>query len=310
MSGQASKPRKPLRKRIAYSQNFLREKRLVSRLIDESSINKNDTVYEIGAGQGIITEELIKACKEVVAFEIDTNLYNKLKGRFSGVPTLKIYPSDFLSHTFPNADYKVFSNIPFNITANIIKKLTQAPNPPKDSYLIVQKEAAIKYAGKPYGKRETQTSILIKPWFELTVVYQFKKSDFYPRPKVSPILLRIRKRSNPLIDTNNKQAYNDFITYAFNQWKPNLQKGLQKVFTKPQFSKLAKELGFSLTSTPTQLNFGQWLGLFKYFLANVDSQKQKVVEGFAKQLFKQQSSLQKIHRTRTDKGWKKFKGPS
>jgi len=140
----------------------------------------------------------------------------------------------------------------------------------------------------------------------LTVVHQFKKSDFYPKPKVDPVLLRIRKKESPLVPTHSKQTYEDFITYAFNQWKPNLQEGLQKIFTKLQFSKLAKELGFALTVTPTQLEFEQWLGLFKFFLTSIEDRKQKLVEGFAKQLFEQQSGLQKIHRTRTDKDWRKF----
>lgn len=307
MSGQTNKPRKSLRKRVAYSQNFLKDKRLVSKLLAKSSINKNDTVYEIGSGPGIITGELIKVCKGVVAFEIDANLCNELKNSFSNVLGLKICSGDFLSHTLPRSAYKVFSNIPFNITADIIKKLTQAPNPPKDSYLIVQKEAAAKYAGKPYGKEETQISVLIKPWFELTIVYQFKRSDFYPKPKVSPVLLRIRKRGTSLIDVGDRQVYKDFITYAFNQWKSSLQEGLQKVFTKPQFSKLAKELDFPLTATPTQLDFERWLGLFNFFLTNIDNRKQKIVKSFAKHLFEQQSTLQKIHRTRTDKDWRKFK---
>ena len=288
-----------MRKRIAYSQNFLKDKRLVSKLINESSLNKNDTVYEIGAGQGIITEELVKVCKKVIAFEIDTALYNKLQKRFSDTPPLKIYPDDFLSHPLPQSDYKIFSNIPFNITADIIKKLTQAPNPPKDSYLIVQKEAARKYTGK------SQASVLIKPWFELTVVHQFKRSDFSPKPKVESVFLRLRKKETPLVATSNKQIYKDFITYAFNQWKPTLQESLQEIFTKPQFSKLAKGLGFPLAATPTQLSFERWLALFNFFLTNVDNKKQKLVGGSAKNLLEQQSNLQKIHRTRTDKDWKK-----
>ena len=58
--------------------NFLYDKKLVSRLIANSSISKNDLVYEIGGGKGIITQELALACYKVISIEIDTELSNKL----------------------------------------------------------------------------------------------------------------------------------------------------------------------------------------------------------------------------------------
>lgn len=290
-----------MRKSIFYSQNFLISKNLIAGLIDKSSITKNDVVYEIGAGEGIITEELAKRCRKVVAIEIDPNLYKNLTQKFANVSNIEVYQGNFLSYTLPKTDYKVFSNIPFNITADVIKKLTDTTVAPKDTYLIVQRDAAKKYLGQPYAK-ETQFSLLLKPWFEPSVVHKFRKTDFRPVPQVETVLLRFKIHDKPLIDT--PYPYRDFIVYAFSQWKPTLQEGLKAIFTKDQFFRLSKNLSFASQSTPTQLSFDQWQGLYRYFLTGVNSNKKQNIVGAYEKALKQQKVLQKIHRTRVDKNWR------
>lgn len=291
------------RKSITHSQNFLKDRELIRSLIEKSSIVKEDLVYEIGAGKGIITEQLADYCGKVVALEVDDNLFRELRGKFQNRTSIEVLLMDFLRYRLPKGNYKIFSNIPFNITADIIRKLTEAEFPPEDSYLIVQKEAALRYMGSPHGK-ETQFSILLKPWFEMSITHDFRRTDFDPVPRVDSVLLRIRKRSNPEIALADKSIYNDFIVYSFKQWKPSLREGLSAIFTKDQFSRLSRDLRFSIEATPTDLVFEQWLGLFKYFLTGVNSHKKILVAGSAKQVFSQNKQLNKIHRTRKDRHWK------
>lgn len=293
-----------MRKRIAYSQNFLKDKNLILDLIKRSSITNEDMVYEIGAGQGIITEELLKRSGGVVAYEIDRNLYDKLTQRFQNEKSLELKLGNFLDYPLPNYPYKVFSNIPFNITSAIIKKLTEDKNPPKGAYLIVQKEAAKKFIGKPYDNKNSQIAILLKPLFDITIAYEFERSDFFPKPSVNIILLQIRTRENPLISEEHKILYEDFITYTFNQFKPNIREGLAKVFGNQSIIRLAKELGFSPNAKPSELNFENWLGLFSFFLDKLDNIHQSVVRGSYTRLLEQQDKLEKINRTRTDSNWK------
>lgn len=293
-----------MRKRIAYSQNFLRDKGLITQLIDKSSLNKEDTVLEIGAGQGIITNELLKQCRSVIAFEIDRNLFNKLSQRFQDDKTLELRFGDFLFHNLPNQPYKVFSNIPFNITSAVIKKLTQASCPPEDAYLIIQKEAAKKFVGKPYDNKNSQTAILTKPWFDMEFSYEFQRSDFFPKPNVDTVLLRIEKKSDQLIDRDNKRQYEDFVSYAFNQFKPNIGESLSEIFGKQKINNLAQKLNIRATSKPIELDFRDWLSLFKMFRDEIDYNHQRIVNDSYSKLVEQQSHLQKIHRTRTDRRWR------
>lgn len=282
---------------IKYSQNFLSSSRLVERLISKSSIGPQDVVYEIGPGKGIITEQLAKRAAKVVAIEKDKKLYEGLKKKFLNSQKVKIHYGDFLRWNLPNQLYKVFSNIPFNVTADIICKLTSAFIPPEDAYLIVQEEAAKKFAGAPYGK-ERQYSLLLKPWFEIKILYHFRGTDFYPIPKVNIVLLQIKKREIPLVEKEQAQVYRDFIVYGFNRWKPNLKKSLEKVFSYKQFKKLSRDLNFDILARPTDLNFEQWLGLFNYFLVGVGEEKKRIICGVQEKLKRQQLKLQKIHRTR------------
>ncbi len=262
-------------------------------------------MYEIGAGQGIITEELLKVTQKAIAFEIDKNLFNKLLQRFGNEKSLEIKRGDFLTHKLPNQPYKVFSNIPFNITSAIIKKLTQASNPPEDAYLIVQKEAAKKFAGKPIDNKNSQVSILLKPWFDFENFHQFKKEDFFPRPNVDIIMLRIKKRDKPLVGYKQKSLYEDFVTYAFNQFKPDITEGLSKVFGKGTTIKLAGKLGFPPSSKPSELGIEDWIELFNAF-TQLNGRYQSIVRGSYANLLSQQGKLGKIHRTRTDKSWKRY----
>ncbi len=291
-----------MRKRISYSQNFLTNKDLISNLIENSSINKNDTVIEIGAGEGIITEELLKVSKKIIAFEIDKTFFNQVQNKFQNTNELELINSNFLNYQLPTTNYKVFANIPFNITSAIIKKLTENENAPDDIYLIVQKESAERFAGKPFSTKNSQISILLKPWFNFEVLYEFKKSDFFPKPTIDSVLLRIQKLETPLIQNVDKNIYQDFIVYTFNQPKQNITRGLSKIFNKQ--TNIAQIVGFKPNVIPSQLEFEYWLKLFNLFLKESDNKI--LVKGAFEQIKKQQNKLDKIHRTRVDKNWKKF----
>ena len=135
---------------LGYSQNFLVNPTLVSELVKRSGIKPDDLVYEIGPGRGIITEQLAKNCQQVIAIEHDKKLFSELIVKFRVLKNIKLISGDFLKFDLPSTGhYKIFANIPFDLTAEIINKLTMASNPPTVSYLIVQEEAARKYAGQP-----------------------------------------------------------------------------------------------------------------------------------------------------------------
>lgn len=286
---------------LKYSQNFLKSPRLIETLVAKSSLGKKDTVYEIGPGKGIITSQLAKVCHKVIAIEKDRKLYESLRQKFSGINNVELVCGDFLKVKLPEREsYKVFSNIPFSLTADILGKLTQAKNPPQDAYLIIQKEAAIKYAGLPYGK-ERLTSLILKPWFELKILHQFKPTDFSPVPGVDIVLFQIKKREKFLITSKAAQLYKNFVAYAFvcsSPSKTNLESIFNILFTHKQLQRLSRDLKFALSDKLADSTFNQWQGLFNYFLVGVSENKKRIIYGSAVRLESQQKKLIKIHRTR------------
>lgn len=295
---------KSKRKRIAYSQNFIKDKALVAKLLNDSNITNKDIIYEIGSGQGIITEQLLQVGTKVVAYEIDDNLYIKLIDRYEGNSKLELHLGDFTGCLLPTFEYKVFSNIPFNISSAVIKKLTHAVNPPVDAYLIVQKEAAAKIMGRPLDSKYSQMATLLYPWFDISVIYSFKKGDFFPAPNVDILLIRISKRVRPLLGLFEKKLFDDFIVYTYSQFKPSVLSGLSSIFGAKQLSQILNKIGIPEPAKPTEIEPVKWLELFNSFMNGVDRFHQRKVDGSADKLAEQQANLEKIHRTSLDKDWK------
>lgn len=268
---------KMIRKRIRLAQNFFRDQSLVASIIKDSSVGREDTVYEVGPGEGIITTELAKVAGKVVTIEKDNTLAAKLKEKFRNVTNIKVIEGDFLGYKISEINYKIFANIPFNITAEIVKRILFGKNPPKEAYLVVQKEAAEKFSGIPH---ETEVSMLAKPWFELKIVREFRRTDFEPVPSMDVVLIHIARRARPLISEENTWKYQQFIRFGFTAWRKDLKIAYKRVFSYEQWKRLSKNLHFSLKAVPTDLTFEQWLGLFKYFLVGVIDSKKSVVLNF------------------------------
>lgn len=280
---------------VHYAQNFLKSRSLVERLLDRCDIGPNDVVYEIGPGKGIITECLAQRCRKVIAVEKDPVLVGVLRARFGGTANIQIQEGDFLEYRLPRDSYKVFANIPFNITSDIVTRLTTAPVPPDDTYLIMQKEAAEKFLGEPY---ESLYSLLLKPCFALEILHRFKRSDFAPGPRVDVVMLRLSKRGPPLVSRAEIPLFRDFVVYSFTTPQPSLRKSLKSVFTRRQFKLLSNNLKLDFAATPTSLYFEQWLALFDYFKRFAHTQSIHTIQGSEMRLRQRQARLEKIHRTR------------
>jgi len=263
-----------VRKRIQLAQNFFRDRSLVASIIAASTITKEDTVYEVGPGEGIITGELAERAEKIVAVEKDAALAARLRSKFRDKGNVEIHDGDFLRYRIKESKYKVFSNIPFNITAEVVKRILFGENPPSEAYLVLQKEAAGKFSGSP---AETEVSVLAKPWFEFRVLREFRRTDFEPVPSVDVVLLLIARREQPLVSLANAQSYRKFVQFGFEAWKKDLKTAYKRVFTYEQWKRLSKNLSFPLKATPAEMKFEQWLGLFEYFLVGVIEQKRTVV---------------------------------
>lgn len=228
-----------------YSQHFLRSPRLVAELVGHSNIRKNDTVYDLGAGSGVITSVLARRCKKVVAVEIEPQTLMKLHQNVGNLENVTIIKKDILDLPIPSEPYKIFANIPFHLSSQVVRNFTQTNHPPKSMYLIIQKQFARKLT--PGNDHFTsQLSAELAPWFAIRIRKPLRRTDFTPPPAVDTVLLEIKPREAPLISDEQMADYQQFIERCFTD---------QKFFASLQKS-------FSAELRPSQLTPEQWRALF------------------------------------------------
>lgn len=230
-----------------YSQHFLRSPRLVAELIGHSNIRKNDTVYDLGAGSGIIASVLAKRVKHVFAVEIEPDALKTLRLNMRPFNNVVVVKRDIL-HLQPAAPYKIFANIPFSLSASTVRYFTFSTVPPKSMYLITQKQFARKLV--PGSDHFTsQLGAEITPWFSVRIRKPLRRSDFTPPPAVDTMLLEIKPREIPLLPAQKAVAWRSFITQSFQS---------QAFFAKLPHAKV----NLSPELHPSQLTPKQWLALF------------------------------------------------
>ncbi|HRJ05997.1 MAG TPA: rRNA adenine dimethyltransferase family protein [Candidatus Saccharibacteria bacterium] len=232
-----------------YAQHFLRSPRLVAELIGHSNIRKNDLVYDLGAGSGVISSVLANRCKKVVAVEIEPNALKNLRRNLGNILNVDIVERDILSVEPPAEPYKIFANIPFSLSAEIVRKFTETNRPPKAIYLITQRQFARKLV--PGDDHFTsQLSAQIGPSFTARIRKPLRKTDFTPPPAVDTVLLELKQRVEPLLPMDELPAYRKFIERCFSE---------QKFFAATSRAKA----GISPERIPSQLTLEDWLALYR-----------------------------------------------
>jgi 23S rRNA (adenine-N6)-dimethyltransferase len=233
----------------SHSQHFLRNPRFVRELVGHTSIKKSDTVYDIGAGSGVISSVLAGRCQKVIAIEVEPRTAEKLRANMAGHPNVSVYAGDFLTMPLPDTPYKIFANIPFHLSSPILHKITEATHPPSDAYLIVQKQFANKLLPDHKGFT-SQLGILIGPEFAVRIRRPLRRTDFWPHPNVDTVLLEIKHRGETLITPDTLPAYRQFV---------------MKCFTDPKYfsAVLQKTNPVPADTKPSRLTLPQWIAMFQ-----------------------------------------------
>lgn len=221
----------------------------MAELIGHSNVRKNDTVYDLGAGSGVITSVLARRAKEVVAVEIEPWALKKLRENVGHIENVSIVENDILALTPKHESYKIFANIPFSLSSQIIQRFIFDVTPPKALYLIAQKQFARKLV--PGDDHFTsQLSAEIGPFFTARIRKPLRKTDFTPPPAVDTVLLELKRRDEPLIAPSKTARYREFVQRSFSE---------QKFFQSLPRAKA----NISPELRPSQLTLEQWISLYK-----------------------------------------------
>ncbi|MBU4204652.1 ribosomal RNA small subunit methyltransferase A [Patescibacteria group bacterium] len=209
-------------------QNFLIDKTALKKIVRTADLKPSDIVLEIGPGTGILTQELIKRVKKVIAIEKDQKMAKVLKKGFSGFKNLEVISADILriKNLKLTKEYKVVANLPYYITSPVIRKFLEHGVPPKLMVLMVQKEVAQRICAKP--PKMNLLAVSVQFYGKPEIIDYISKQSFWPQPKVDSAILKISDIKKPRIsaDLFFKIARAGF-SQPRKQLTNNLTKGLE-----------------------------------------------------------------------------------
>ncbi len=258
---------KKLKRPVRFTgQHFTVDTVLIADAIKTANIQPHDTVFDIGAGKGSLTIHLARCCKEVVAIENDRQLLEILRSRFARYHHIKIIGADFRNYKIPDKHFKVVSNIPYRITANILNSLMFEK---VDFFLggsiIMQKEAAQKFFSK---KMSNPYMVFYHTFFDFQLICEIGPKSFLPPPGVRSALLKIQRKQS-IVPTAQKTSYIYFLLKMLQKPEVSVKTALKSIFRKRQMNALITKYGIDLNNVVTALSATQWSACFMEMLKKV-----------------------------------------
>ena len=191
-----------------YGQNFLVDLNILDILARGAALKPTDVILEIGTGMGSLTKRMAPHVGHVVTVEIDRDLQalaareleqnqnvtmlsfdvlrNKNHLRDEVMETIR----EKLSH-FPNANFKLVANLPYNVATPIISNLLTADPLPERMVVTIQKELAERIVAPPACKDYSALTVWMQALCDCEILRHLPPSVFWPRPKVDSSILRI-----------------------------------------------------------------------------------------------------------------------
>tara|TARA_B110000438_G_C15758774_1_gene626330 strand:- start:575 stop:1342 length:768 start_codon:yes stop_codon:yes gene_type:complete len=218
----------PFRKK--WGQNFLVDKNLLEKIARTIDPQKNDSIIEIGPGEGALTQHIFSKVKDMLAIEIDPLLIETLINR-EELSGLKVINSDILLQDIEslsiNSPVRVIGNIPYNITSSIIFWLIEQLHCWEDAFIMMQKEVAKRLTSNVGTKSYGRLTVVAGAYLDFEYCFTIPPDVFIPKPKVESAFVRFTKKKQPLISDKNYTRFNKLVASAFSQRRKMLRNTLR-----------------------------------------------------------------------------------
>ncbi len=225
---------KSFRTKKRLGQNFLVDSNAIDTIIDNANISKEDTVIEIGAGAGFVTEQLVKYAKKVIAIELDEDAIKKLEK--IECDNLEIVHNDILKTDIASLceeKVKIVANIPYYITspilAHLLGEIDDLNNANRNSIseiiLMVQYEVALRITAneKSPSKQYGLLTMLAQFWADCSIIKKVGRKSFYPSPKVDSALVKLVVKNEPILELSDYSHFRKTVKSAFSQRRKNIK---------------------------------------------------------------------------------------
>jgi len=224
-----------LKARKSLGQHFLVDKGALHRVVAAADLTAEDVVLEIGPGLGVLTRELAKVARTVVAVEADEGLAIALGDVMAqsdnvaivNADALQIDPCELVAGQGKEGlppRYKVVANIPYYITSPILRHFLEARHKPSLMVVMVQKEVGESIVARPGGMSILAVSVQFygKP----AIVGRVHSKSFYPPPKVDSVILRIEVHDRPPVSVPGADAFFRVVRAGFSAPRKQLRNSL------------------------------------------------------------------------------------
>lgn len=247
-------------------QHWLSDPQVLEAIVDYADIKKSDTILEIGPGLGTLTEKLLAEAQHVIAVEIDRDLADNLVR--SHDDNLTVVQGDILKFDLGQlpVGYKVVANIPYYLTSNLIKTLSESLNPPQLMVLLVQKEVAQRIAAQPGQMSILAVSAQLYSRAELGV--EVLAELFDPPPKVDSQVIVLRRYSEPLFQGLDTKLFFRVVKAGFSAKRKMLAGALGGGLgiSKQEAIDLLKKAGIDPGLRAQNLSLSDWHSLYACYL--------------------------------------------
>ena len=207
-----------------YGQNFLIDENIANKIVSLIR-NRNLKILEIGPGDGRLTNKIIgKNPKILEIVEIDRELINLLRDKFRELKYLTITNKNILNYNSSNSYDLVISNLPYNISSQVLVKFSLMKNPPKEMILMFQKEFALKLLEKNLNSINS----IVNCFFKVKLKFHVSRNCYKPIPNVDSSVLKFEKLDNFLLKNNEVDNFIEFKRYIFSHKRKTLRNLLKK----------------------------------------------------------------------------------
>ena len=214
-----------------FGQNFLIDKNILNK-ISNLILFENSNILEIGPGDGKLTEKiLLKKPSKLTLIEVDKDLFKILCKKYSKLKNLKLVNADILKLKLIEKYEIVISNLPYNISSQVLVKLSTLSNIPKILILMFQKE----FAERLLDKKLNSINSLVRCFYDIKLNFHVSKNCFRPIPKVNSIVLTFQKKKKILINDDEKENFIIFKRKLFSHKRKTLKNLLKKYEVKEAF---------------------------------------------------------------------------
>jgi len=265
----AVRPRKEL------GQHFLVDANVLERIAAEAELEPNQSVLEVGAGTGELTAALAAVGARIAAVELDETLCRGLRSRFDSNPAVRVVNANILDHE-PHEllfeagltpPYVVVANIPYYITAPILRHLLEAHTPPRRLVLTLQREVAESIAAPPGAF--SLLAISVQFYATAMLLFRLPATAFRPPPKVESAVLRIDVSASPHIQVEDRDAFFEIVRAGFRSPRKQLHNALSRGIWMPpgEAEPLLRGAGIDPLRRAQTLSLNEWKAIYDAYRA-------------------------------------------